>query len=402
MRKTLKKIGALAVGGVIEYWGLAAFFFLVAVVTAAINFLFAYDSGLPYYQVGLVLVATFVGVSVGALIFIVVWQRFLQTRRANQGAAEDGAARTQQLTQSGISNNPVFAPTFNLGQIDNQSKPQQQEKITEIQELTTEAEPEIECRSTKILRLYINPNSHKLSDEEDDSIRSSIAAVTFYRSPDESPDGWIDVRAHIHILEISEGRKDEVYDAVWHNNQKSSVTFKKGDAYTLIIAACSREKIGTFASDFKTIQRGTRRRYFAPKFSTIKGKDFQVKVELIGQKQGDVKLYKVFDFRLTLEPEPKIEEIKLDELLAAAPAESRAKRDYIIERLKDLIRQHGQLPAGWIDSDHPMFGMSRAFYKESERFLAQYFDEVHVNRFKERGQGVVVLEELLLEYLNQK
>src|SRR4028118_935877 len=69
------------------------------------------------------------------------------------------------------------------------------------------------------------------------------------------------------------------------------------------------------------------------------------------------------------------------------------RREYIIERLKELIRQHGQLPTGWIDSDDPRFGMCGAFSRDAERFLAHYFDEAHVKRFKERGGGVVVLEE---------
>ncbi len=50
-----------------------------------------------------------------------------------------------------------------------------------------------------------------------------------------------------------------------------------------------------------------------------------------------------------------------------------------------------------IYQDDPRFGMSGAFYKGAERFLAQYFDESHLKRFREKG--VVVLEEILMEYL---
>jgi len=92
---------------------------------------------------------------------------------------------------------------------------------------------------------------------------------------------------------------------------------------------------------------------------------------------------------------------ELDAVLANndAALHGQTKRDYIIQRLQELIRQHGQLPTGWIDSDDPRFGMWGAFSRDAERFLAQYFDEAHVKRFKERGKGVVVLEEVLLEYL---
>jgi hypothetical protein len=167
--------------------------------------------------------------------------------------------------------------------------------------------------------------------------------------------------------------------------------------YTLVIAACGKELIGVFTADFKTMPRGARRRYFAPKRTVISGKEFQIKVQLIGKRQGDVRLNKVFDFKLTLEPEPKIEEIKPDELLAPAPSENRAKREYIIKRLQELISLHSQLPTGWVDSGDPRFGMWGAFSRDSQRFLAQYFDEAHVERFKK--EGVIVLEKLLLEYL---
>ena len=271
-------------------------------------------------------------------------------------------------------------------------------KADETQDVSTEAEPEIECRGAKILRLNLNTQTYKLSDEGVDSARSSIAAVTFYRRPDKSPDDWIEVRAHIYVHELSEGRKDEVYDAVWLKQDERHVNFNMGDAYTLVIAACSTEMIGVFASDFKTSPRGIRRRYFAPKFNTIKGKDFQIQVELLGRRGGEIKLNRTFDFKLTLEPEPKIEEIKSDGMLDAGPLENRAKREYIIERLKDLIKLYYQLPSvGYVSLDDPRADIMTAYYRGGESFFRQYFDEAHVKLFQEKG--IDFLEEKLREYI---
>lgn len=289
------------------------------------------------------------------------------------------------------------------GQAKGQSQPEEvplREKAVTDTKTEIEAEPEFECRSAKIVRLYLDPGNNKLSDAGSDEIRVSVATVTFYRKPDESPEGWLEVRAHIYFHNTSNGQREEVYDAVWLKNEKPYVTFGKGVAHTLAVAACGANLIATFASDYRTT-RERRHKYFAPKLNNIIGHDFRVTVELIGQWRGDVKVCKKFEFRLWNGVNPRFEEVKATEAAALETInrDSPAKRAYIIERLKELIKEDGEVnTGGWVEITDPKFGAGFKHTARVKRFLADYLGEEYLERYKEKG--VVALEEALKEFLD--
>jgi hypothetical protein len=83
--------------------------------------------------------------------------------------------------------------------------------------------------------------------------------------------------------------------------------------------------------------------------------------------------------------------------LAQAKSGSQAKREYKIEQLKELAREGDSF--GWTTLTGENAMRMRSFDDKAERFLAQYYDDVTVQRFKK--EGVQVLHELLKELLEQ-
>jgi hypothetical protein len=100
---------------------------------------------------------------------------------------------------------------------------------------------------------------------------------------------------------------------------------------------------------------------------------------------------------------PKVLDTQLREQLKGAkqPAQGdekdTRKREYKIERLKELIKQESELPSGIIEWGDPRWFMGGEYTKRAKRFLAEYFDDSEVKRFEK--EGVIVLEKLLKDLL---
>jgi hypothetical protein len=203
------------------------------------------------------------------------------------------------------------------------------------------------------------------------------------------------VRATVTFEEIGGEHVCSIPDVAWEGEALNVVRFRLGDTNTLIVACEAEGKV--IAVERHCEER--RGRFYACEFlyQELTASDYRVEVQLFAERPH--KMVGKRAFMLSTRPSFKVSEISPIENNSAAPSESRAKREYIIERLKELIREEGALPHGFLSMDDPRAFEYGAYQSRVGRFLTQHSDEEHLARFKK--DGVVVLEEMLKELLDQ-
>jgi hypothetical protein len=235
-------------------------------------------------------------------------------------------------------------------------------------------QPVLEYKGHRFIRRPIDLRDNTLGDRDYadselayDVKNVGVALARFYYKPDVDVPPSLYVRAHIEFRD-ADGEVTTVNDAMWHKEDDKYREFNTGDSHELIVALIpigSKDRVLTYEHNLQpheaefTKSHGFTTEHLAPEIGEMRGKEFNFGIELIGKSHEQVMVTKNFNFKLTLEPEPRLEEIKPTDALtdAATPLESQAKREYIIERLKELISQHGQLPIGIVYDDDPRFGM---------------------------------------------
>ena len=80
-------------------------------------------------------------------------------------------------------------------------------------------------------------------------------------------------------------------------------------------------------------------------------------------------------------------------------AESQVKREYKIERLKELIKESDPISSRWVPLTREYAGRLSSLAEHAESFLTSYYDEATAERYKQEGASVLhaLLKELLDE-----
>lgn len=206
-----------------------------------------------------------------------------------------------------------------------------------------------------------------------------------------------EVRGIIRFNEINGTQQFVVTKGVWLGADREYVSLKPGDNAPLIAAVkLTNGQKFTLAGRYIDTRRPFISSQYRPEHQNLTGTSYHINVKLIrGERESE--LIGEYDFKLTLEPDLKLERVDSHTLTATDYAKEARRHEYIIERLKELIRQHDQLPGGLIRIDDPMFNLVSGWHTAASRFLEQYSDEAHATRFER--EGVKVLDELLNEYM---
>jgi hypothetical protein len=111
------------------------------------------------------------------------------------------------------------------------------------------------------------------------------------------------VKAHISFANASGVPIKARYDAVWHDEHDEYKEFDTADTHALIIGLIAdHDAIVTLQYDRRPYPNTQYGYYFDPSSEGLEGKEFRLRVELIGKRDNDVVINKPFDFSLSLEP----------------------------------------------------------------------------------------------------
>jgi hypothetical protein len=269
----------------------------------------------------------------------------------------------------------------------------QRQEPEALEAIPANPKPVLECVHVETIKVR-KDGFNRITKDEGSLNKATLAYFHLKPLPDSEP--WIRVRAIITLHDLDNNRKERGKDGVWYLKTDKEITFNIGDTHPLVVAIFGTQ-VGTYEHALKQGGRPFFKRYLSPEIDVLEGKKFHVSVQLIGQASGELVVDETFEFSLVTEPEFKLEEIKADQQTQAG--ENRAKRAYIIERLKELIRRDSEIGGGgWVGIDSPGFMKAMSLHGHVKRFLTDYFDESYVKRYEE--QGIAVLEQILREFLS--
>jgi hypothetical protein len=371
----------------VGFWALTYGGVLVALITSILLFIFATDGGVSWWVSITFAVLAFWAVASGAFKI----NAALLKRKAQEPSALPPTSPSQTLTQSGINNSPIFAPVFNVGQREEQPIKEASPLARPEKEVAQEASPNLRCTVARMTRISMITGM-----AQEDSEGKDAAIVEFYNDPEATfPVVPVTVRASITYEELEGTHRHPVPDGIWIGWVKNHMPFRLSDSRRLVIAIREGGIIATFEHTIRKHPNLTWVDMLLARYTPLTGRAYRVIVQLIGD--NPQKLRGKYEFKLTTKPEFNIQQIDSTEKLStiAKPSENHAKRAYIIERLKELIRQEEGLNTGeWIE----IVGKQSAYKGRVQRFLTEYLGESDVKRFEEKG--VAALEEILKEFLS--
>jgi hypothetical protein len=288
----------LAIGG-----GMIAFF----------NSLLAADTGLSYYQVGLVFAATFALIGLGSFGLVAAY------KARNKNRPEEDSGRGN-VVHNEANNKNVFKPKVKVKVSDSGTQTQKQKAVEPPRN-----KPSFECRGTRFVKWAIDTRTNELIKEDytgsEDELMDCIglldtALARFYYRPDEGVDPSLYVTAHVAVYDSENKLLKEIFETVWADSENSeSMDFYTARAHELIVALLPRtDAVGIFAYEHaeEVIQTYMGRDIvFKPNVHAFEGKDFRIRVELIAKRLNEFRAQQPFWFRLTLDPKPEFVEMKL-------------------------------------------------------------------------------------------
>jgi hypothetical protein len=265
--------------------------------------------------------------------------------------------------------------------------------------------PKITCKGTRIIKRYFDLDANTLIDEEyfgdDDDLALtikpvSVALAKFYYHPDVGVDPYIRVKAHIEFRDPYGEVSQNVDDAVWFKHEDEYIEFYTAKSHELIVALIPEDGEGIISFEYglKSYEDYVGK-FFSPELERVEGKEFRANVQLICNRGTEFRSSIPFSFELKLDPEVKFEEFKPSE---SKTSESQAKREYVIEQLKNLIEEGREFTrAHWIDDMRMEMWRKQEWEERVARFLTQYGYESYIPTFN--SKGTIALEELLKEVL---
>lgn len=165
--------------------------------------------------------------------------------------------------------------------------------------------PDLEFTNPIIIDRWLDLE-HGLTEEEDEdsgSLKVKVVLARFYYKPDQGVPPRISVKAHISIANSAGVPIKARFDAVWEEEEDEYKEFDTADTHALVIAMIPCDDA------IATLQHGSRPypdtqygRYFAPSSETLEGKEFRLRVDLIGKRYDEVVINKPFNFNLNLDP----------------------------------------------------------------------------------------------------
>jgi hypothetical protein len=242
---------------------------------------------------------------------------------------------------------------------------------------------DLRCVDTETIKVRLDGNNRITKDERGSN---QAALAYFHLKPLPQSESWVRVRAIVTLHDLDGNRKGRGKDGVWQYKNEKDITFSIGDTHALVVALCG-EKVATYEYATQRSNRGMRALFLSPHVDVLEGKNFQVSVQLICQTGGELLVDETFEFSLVTEPEFRIEEIKTGQEIQADRAESRAKREYKIERLKEFVKESDSFR--WITLDRENSFRIRAHGDAVEQFLTQYYDAATAQRYREEGKKML-------------
>jgi hypothetical protein len=175
----------------------------------------------------------------------------------------------------------------------------------EIGTFKSATKPDLEFVNSLIIDRWIDPE-HGLTEEGDEdsgTLKVKVLLARFYYKPDPGVPPRLFVKAHISFANASGVPIKARYDAVWHDEHDEYKEFDTADTHALIIALIADDDaIATLQYGRRPYPNTQYGYYFDPSSEALEGKEFRLRVELIGKRDNDVVMNKAFDFRLSLEP----------------------------------------------------------------------------------------------------
>jgi hypothetical protein len=279
----------------------------------------------PVKWIGLSSIGLGILIIFAAIIWTVASRHAIKEYKAQQPRTRSSAP-AQALTQTGIANAPhnefkpssVFNPQLVLG-TPARVAPQRREvqRHPSVFEATDNSRIEtygFDAQTGHLIRERYEGNEADLPDRI--TIVNVVLAQFYYR-PDQGVEPYLYVSAHVFVYN-SEGKplKPLLYNTAWDNQDlDSSMDFYAGKVHDLILALVARENPKGIVLYEHAMEKITYEGYgsemvVTPKLHEIEGQDFFIKVELAPKRVNDPILKQTFWFRLTVDPQLELTQIK--------------------------------------------------------------------------------------------
>lgn len=349
--------------------------------------------------------ALVIGWTLGLLIAVVL---ILLLKPKSESATEAKATPQQQFSHTGIINaphnefNPTLIVNVPVSQTQQQAKRESEQVSAARQALAKQ--PVLEYKGSRLIKRPIDLENNTLGDRDYEDrelgqgFRNVIVALAkFYYRPDVGVDPWLSVRAHIEFRDEDGYVAAAVDDAMWHKEDDKYKEFNTGDSHYLIVALIpigSKDMVLTYEHNLEshdgvfTKTGGFVTERLVPEIRNIQGKEFKFSVELIGKRLNQVIVTKKFNFRLTLTPEAKLEEVRsdLENSLSGDQSKAQLNRGRVREELLPLLREgqqlESELPNALHDRTRTLYSRCLGWGERVERTLRLYLDESFVVRFQ--------------------
>ena len=278
----------------------------MGVVSGFFVYIFAVDSGRPYYLSIIYAIGTLLGFVAIAYLLNGIWSRYVKQKNV----LVDGEPPQQKFSQSGINNAPhttqhnEFKPIININTSHEQSQTQRQSQQQETKPPVIEA---VEI-GTKVEKADINiaGELHEKSDigyQGYELAKMDFAFAELYRGADGSSEPFVEVRAEMLFFDTNENLLFRIKDAHWRKARGKRATFRQDDSDDLLVAVVGNGKAFPYAGKYEDVDRYDIREFFREK-KVLEGKQFRVHVKLIGTRGSTVTLNQTFNYDLITDPEP--------------------------------------------------------------------------------------------------
>ena len=242
-------------------------------------------------------------VAVAVIAYVVRWLTIREYEREHARSLSSSPVPVQVLNQAAnlrnefnARNENVFSPSLHL------SMPEQKNPIDESRRVY--AQPHIEFTNPEIVDRWLDEHGRLMKELSMNRGGSpfSIMLARFYYKPDLDVPPSMKVKAQISIAD-SEGKPIKArYDAVWDGKHDSEYAyFETAQTRPVIVALLpvETEVDGIMTWGFG---RNKTSQDFAADRVTLQGKEFRVRIEVIGKYEGAIVLQVPLDFRLRVHP----------------------------------------------------------------------------------------------------